>query len=99
MCDSIHLKAMGSFFVGGRKVSLQNQPTRIVTRGPSTSFEVNENGTYFIEQAYVQYFISENAEGTFLKIPIFRQQFEFSNFRHDFPLFRSYLGRTGSIFR
>ena len=31
----------------------------------------------------------EIVEGTFLKIPIFRQNFEFSNFRPDFPLLRS----------
>ena len=33
--------------------------------------------------------LSEIVEGTFLKIPIFRQNFEFSNFRPDFPLLRS----------
>ena len=31
----------------------------------------------------------EIVEGTFLKIPTFRQNFEFSNFRADFPLLRS----------
>ena len=33
--------------------------------------------------------LSEIVEGTFLKIMIFRQNFEFSNFRPDFPLLRS----------
>ena len=33
--------------------------------------------------------LSEIVEGTFLKFPIFRQFFEFSNFRADFPLLRS----------
>ena len=42
--------------------------------------------------------LSEIVEGTFLKFPIFRQNFEFSNFRADFPLLRSYLGRTAYIF-
>ena len=32
---------------------------------------------------------SEIVEGTFLKIPIFRQNSEISNFRPDFPLLRS----------
>ena len=43
--------------------------------------------------------LSEIVEGTFLKFLIFRQHFKFSNFQVDFPLFRSYLGRTGYIFR
>ena len=43
--------------------------------------------------------LSEVVEGPFLKFPIFCQNFEFSNFRPDSPLFRSYLGRTGHIFR
>ena len=33
--------------------------------------------------------LSEMVEGTFLKFPMFRQQIGFSNFRADFPLFRS----------
>ena len=33
--------------------------------------------------------LSEIVEGTFLRIPIFRQNFEFLNFRPDFLLWRS----------
>ena len=43
--------------------------------------------------------LSEVVEGTFLKFHIFRQNFEFSNFRPDYPLFSPYLARTGYIFR
>ena len=43
----------------------------------------------FILANNLNFGLSEIVEGTFLKIPIFRRNFEFSNFRPDFPLLRS----------
>ena len=37
----------------------------------------------------LNFWLSEIAVGTFLKMPIFRQYFEFSNFRANLPLWRS----------
>ena len=45
----------------------------------------------FILANNLNFGLSEIVEGTFLKIPIFRQQIEFSNFRPDFLLWRSNL--------
>lgn len=53
----ITLKDFGSFHVGGRPVEISGQPSQTIQFTPDTSFEDNPNGTYHIEQAYVQYFI------------------------------------------
>ena len=48
-----------------------------------------ENLDFLILANNLNFGLSEIVEGTFLKFPIFRQNFEFSNFRADFPLWRS----------
>jgi len=63
----ISLKKIGSFYIGGRQVRLKGMAKRTVKRSPEVSFEVDENGTYHIEQAYVQYFIPDPTQE---KLPI-----------------------------
>jgi pimeloyl-ACP methyl ester carboxylesterase len=58
----ITLKAMGSFHVGGRLVKISGQPIKEVTFTPGgVPAKVDPNGTYQVEQMYVQYFIPQNA--------------------------------------
>jgi pimeloyl-ACP methyl ester carboxylesterase len=55
----ISLKDFGSFHVGGRRVKISGQPTQTMSFTPGTSYDADPNGTYLIEQAYVQYYIPE----------------------------------------
>lgn len=58
------LENFGSFFVGGRKVSLQELPQKTIYRGLDfPALPIDPNGNYFIEQAYVQFFIPKNCQG------------------------------------
>lgn len=60
----ICLRAMGSFHVGGRTVRLENQPRceRVMSAG-GQPVSLDFNGTYLVEQMYVQYFLPERANG------------------------------------
>jgi pimeloyl-ACP methyl ester carboxylesterase len=61
----ITLKAMGSFHVGGRLATISGQPIREVTFTPGgVPARIDPNGTYQVEQMYVQYFIPQNVSGT-----------------------------------
>src|SRR5450830_986573 len=62
--DEIRLQAMGSFFVGGREAEVSGKPVRemLLTPGGAPG-KVNPNGTYQVEQAYVQYFIPAQQRG------------------------------------
>lgn len=53
----ISLERMGSFFVGGRQVRVSGRPTRQVNYVPNVPVTYDPNGTFLIEQAYVQYFL------------------------------------------
>ncbi|MGB0552541.1 MAG: alpha/beta fold hydrolase [Alphaproteobacteria bacterium] len=55
----ISLKDFGSFHIGGRRVEISGQPTQTLSFTPGTSYNADPNGTYLIEQAYVQYYIPE----------------------------------------
>ena len=57
-----------------------------------------ENLDFLLLPTNLIFGLSEIVEGTFLKSPIFRRNFNFSDFRADFPLLRSYLDRTAYIF-
>ncbi len=55
---SIQLQDFGSFYVGGRAVEIHDQPAHLVNMSNQiTGFSANPNGTFLVEQAYVQYFI------------------------------------------
>src|ERR1700744_4079681 len=53
----ITLRKTGSFFVGGRRVSVTGQTPYQVTLSSTETREYDPNGTYWIEAAYVQYFL------------------------------------------
>ncbi|OZI32075.1 hypothetical protein CAL29_30020 [Bordetella genomosp. 10] len=53
----IALADFGSFFVGGRTVRIEGKEARAIKFTQTASFHYDPNGTYHVEQAYVQYFI------------------------------------------
>lgn len=60
----IALKAMGSFHVGGREVTLSGKPVKEVLFTPGgVPAKVDPNGVYQVEQMYVQYFIPQDQKG------------------------------------
>ena len=60
----IALRDMGSFHVGGREVEISGKPIREVVFTPGgVPAKVDPNGTYQVEQMYVQYFLSANKRG------------------------------------
>ncbi len=57
------LETFGSFHIGGKKISVANLPPQTVTRGLDfPSMVINPNGDYWVEQAYVQYFIPKKIQ-------------------------------------
>ncbi len=58
---TLHLARMGSFFAGGRQVKVEGEPPRPIRFSSQASIEHDPNGTFHIEQAYVQSFVPENA--------------------------------------
>jgi hypothetical protein len=56
--EPLALRGMGSFHVGGRTVEITGKPVREVTFTPGgVPAKVDPNGTYQVEQMYVQYFL------------------------------------------
>jgi len=53
----ITLRKTGSFFVGGRQVHVTGRTPRPVTLSSTSTRDYDPNGTYWIESAYVQYFL------------------------------------------
>lgn len=53
----ITLRKTGSFFVGGRSVSVSGRTPYRVTLSSTSTRDYDPNGTYWIEAAYVQYFL------------------------------------------
>jgi hypothetical protein len=62
--EQIALRAMGSFHVGGRYIEVKGQPVKEVVFTPGgVPAKIDPNGTYQVEQMYVQYFLVENRKG------------------------------------
>jgi hypothetical protein len=56
--EPIALRDMGSFHVGGRLVEISGKPVREMTFAPGgVPAKIDPNGTYQVEQMYVQYFL------------------------------------------
>ncbi|MEX3972745.1 hydrolase [Paraburkholderia caribensis] len=53
----ITLQKTGSFFVGGRRVNVRGEAPYRVTLSSTSTRDYDPNGTYWIEAAYVQYFL------------------------------------------
>ena len=61
----IALKAMGSFHIGGREITISGKPVKEVQFTPGgIPAKVDPNGVYQVEQMYVQYFIPQDQRGT-----------------------------------
>lgn len=55
----MQLSDFGSFYVGGRRVHVEEKPPRTIWFTPDVSFEYDPNGMFHIEQAWVQFFLPE----------------------------------------
>src|SRR6266566_4836131 len=53
--EPIVLRDMGSFHIGGRQVDISGKPARQVPLPGGQTQKVDLNGTYVVEQMYVQY--------------------------------------------
>ena len=63
--EPIALRGMGSFHVGGRLVDISGQPVRNVTLPDGKTQKVDPNGTFLVEQMYVQYYLSQKQRGKY----------------------------------
>ncbi len=56
--EPVALRDMGSFHVGGRLVEISGKPVKevVFTQG-GVPAKIDPNGTYQVEQMYVQYFL------------------------------------------
>jgi hypothetical protein len=64
--EPIMLRDMGSFHVGGRLVEISGKPVKEVTfTAGGVPAKIDPNGTYQVEQMYVQYFLPANERGTY----------------------------------
>ena len=64
--EPITLRDMGSFHVGGRLVEISGKPVREVVFAPGgVPAKVDPNGTYQVEQMYVQYFLPADEKGAY----------------------------------
>src|ERR1700726_1564209 len=64
--EPIALRDMGSFHVGGRLVEISGKPVKEITFTPGgVPAKVDPNGTYQVEQMYVQYFLPANETGAY----------------------------------
>src|ERR1700710_2563205 len=64
--EPIALRDMGSFHVGGRLVEISGKPVKevVFTQG-GVPAKIDPNGTYQVEQMYVQYFLPANEKGAY----------------------------------
>lgn len=63
--EPIALRGMGSFHIGGRLVEISGKPVKEVTfTAGGVPAKVDPNGTYQVEQMYVQYFLPAKELGT-----------------------------------
>ena len=64
--EPIALRDMGSFHVGGRLVEISGKPVKEITFAPGgVPAKIDPNGTYQVEQMYVQYFLPANEKGAY----------------------------------
>src|SRR5215470_9925691 len=64
--EPITLRDMGSFHVGGRLAEISGKPVKEVVFTPGgVPAKVDPNGTYQVEQMYVQYFLPANEKGAY----------------------------------
>ncbi|HET7491119.1 MAG TPA: esterase, partial [Bradyrhizobium sp.] len=64
--EPITLRDMGSFHVGGRLAEISGKPVKEMVFTPGgVPAKVDPNGTYQVEQMYVQYFLPANERGAF----------------------------------
>jgi hypothetical protein len=60
----MQLREMGSFHIGGREVTITGKPVKELLFSPGgVPVKIDPNGTYLVEQMYVQYFIPQNERG------------------------------------
>src|SRR5258708_38101704 len=60
------LRDMGSFHVGGRLVEISGKPVKEITFAPGgVPAKIDPNGTYQVEQMYVQYFLPATEKGVY----------------------------------
>ena len=59
----IGLKAMGSFHIGGRDVEITGKAAPDIQLTPGVPANIDPNGTYAVEQMYVQYFLPSRERG------------------------------------
>jgi len=62
--EPMTLRGVGSFHIGGRFVDIKGKPVREVSIGGATQ-KLDPNGTYLVEQMYVQYLLPQNRKGKF----------------------------------
>ncbi len=60
--EPLAIRDMGSFHLGGRLVEIKGKPVREVAIGGATQ-KLDQNGTYLVEQMYVQYVLPQNRKG------------------------------------
>jgi pimeloyl-ACP methyl ester carboxylesterase len=66
--EPVTLRDFGSFHIGGRLIQITGQPIKEVVFTPGgVPAKVDPNGTYQVEQMYVQYFMPQNRKG---KLPL-----------------------------
>src|SRR6266704_5554406 len=64
--EPIALRDLGSFHVGGRLVEISGKPVKEITFAPGgVPAKIDPNGTYQVEQMYVQYFLPANENGIY----------------------------------
>ncbi len=62
--EPIVLRDMGSFHVGGRYIEVKGQPIKEIVFTPGgVPAKIDPNGTYQVEQMYVQYFLVAEPQG------------------------------------
>ena len=63
------LESFGSFFIGGKKITVENQaPYQVKRSVGSEEITIDPNGQYFIESTYVQFFIPPKNKSNLLFI-------------------------------
>lgn len=65
--EPLVLRGMGSFFAGGRRLTVEGKPVRTIDVNAKVGRKivVDPNGDYNVEHAYVQYFLPQNEKGRF----------------------------------
>ena len=66
--EPIQLRDVGSFHIGGRLLEITGQPVKEIVFTPGgVPAKVDPNGTYQVEQMYVQYYLQQQPKG---KLPL-----------------------------